>query len=209
MKRFDVEALIVDVVLAISVLQLLHRTEASLCLEVHARVDALDTLGGQVVMRWHLPSHLLPCLNQNVLLLVDKYEIGEQFNCFRFEQICEGVILQVFQNEVHRGQVVLLLHPIGYLRTNESRLDVAVFELVVVDGQLILHQVRFRILIAVIQVNLNGLGLNLLHFESLFLLLQVGYLHDATVCPPRLRQNTLLLLRAVDRVLCWERGLGL
>lgn len=64
-----------------------------LCLWIIPRVDTIDTFGGQIVMRWHIIMHLLPCLYQQVLLIINEYEIGEELDGLGLEQSGEGGVL--------------------------------------------------------------------------------------------------------------------
>ena len=178
LKCLDVEALPLFIFRSLLVLRVVepcstvvvHRPH--LCLWIVPRVDTVDTFGGQIVMRWHIIVHLLPRLHQQVLLIINEYEIGEELDGLGLEQSSEGSILQIAWIE-RDTLLIFSCHSLSDLRADEAVLNVYISELVVLNLPLLFDQVGLGVLVAVIQVDLGWLLRDVLLPELRLLILQV------------------------------------
>ena len=123
-------------------------------------------------MRWHIIVHLLPRLHQQVLLIINEYEIGEELDGLGLEQSSEGSILQI--TWIERDTLLIFsCHSLSDLRADEAVLNVHISELVVLNLPLLFDQVGLGVLVAVIQVDLGWLLRDVLLPELRLLVLQV------------------------------------
>jgi len=124
-------------------------------------------------MRWHIIVHLLPRLHQQVLLIINEYEIGEELDGLGLEQSSEGSILQI--TWIERDTLLIFsCHSLSDLRADEAVLNVHISELVVLNLPLLFNEVGLGVLVAVIQVDLGWLLRDVLLPELRLLVLQVG-----------------------------------